>query len=96
MDKSSQKRALNNYRRRLGERGMARFEVLGLGSDRELIRSLAKRLAENDAEASRLRSEVSRSVIGSEPRRGGILAALRRSPLVPFYRVNLPSRRTVW
>lgn len=82
MDKSSQKRALNNYRRRLGERGMARFEVLGLGSDRELIRSLAKRLAENDAEASRLRSEVSRSVVGSEPRRGGILAALRRSPLV--------------
>lgn len=82
MDKSSQKRALNNYRRRLGERGMARFEVLGLGSDRELIRSLAKRLAENDAGAARLRSEVSRSVVGAEPRRGGILAALRRSPLV--------------
>lgn len=82
MDKSSQNRALKNYRRRLGERGLARFEVLALGSDRELVRSLAKRLAENDAEASRLRSEVSRAVVRSEPRRGGILAALRRSPLV--------------
>jgi len=27
---TSQKRALKNYRRRLSERGMARFEVLGL------------------------------------------------------------------
>lgn len=82
MTDSSQKRALSNYRRRLGERGMARFEVLGLDVDRELIRSLARRLAENDAEANRMRREFSRSVVGEPPRRGGILAALRRSPLV--------------
>jgi hypothetical protein len=55
MTSSSQMRALASYRRRLGERGMARFEVLGLDADRELIRALARRLAENDAEAARLR-----------------------------------------
>jgi hypothetical protein len=82
MGDSSQKRALSNYRRRLGERGMARFEVLGLDADRELIRSVARRLAENDAEAKRLRGEFSRSLAGEQTRRGGILAALRRSPLV--------------
>ena len=82
MSNPSQKRALANYRRRLNERGMARFEVLGLDADRDLIRSLARRLAEGDAEAARLRAEVTRSVIGGPPRRGGILSALRRSPLV--------------
>jgi hypothetical protein len=40
-----QKRALNNYRKRLKQQGMARFEVLGLDRDRDLIRSLATRLA---------------------------------------------------
>jgi hypothetical protein len=39
-------------------------------------------MAEDGAEASRLRAMVSRSVAGEPPRRGGILAALRRSPLV--------------
>jgi hypothetical protein len=72
---------------------MARFEVLGLDSDRELIRALAKRLAENDAEAARLRSEVCRSAAGAEPRRGGILAALRRSPLVGAA-INVPREET--
>ena len=77
-----QRRALDNYRRRLGERGMARFEVLGRDADRELIRSLARRLAQDDPEATRLRAELRRSIAGEPRRRGGILAALRRSPLV--------------
>jgi hypothetical protein len=79
---SSQKRAIQNYRTRLGERGLARFEVLGREADRDLIRSLARRLAEEGPEASRLRAVVSQSVSGEPPRTGGILAALRRSPLV--------------
>jgi hypothetical protein len=79
---SSQRRALKNYRGRLGKRGLARFEVLGLEVDRDLIRSLAKRLANNDQEALRLRADVSGSLAGEPPRKGGILAALRRSPLV--------------
>ncbi|MEI9987684.1 MAG: hypothetical protein WDN69_33860 [Aliidongia sp.] len=82
MANPSQKRALKNYRDRLGERGLARFEVLGLDADRALIRSLAKRLAENDPEASQLRAAVATSLAGEPPRKGGILAALRRSPLV--------------
>ncbi len=79
---SSQKRALRNYRSRLAERGLARFEVLGLDADRDLIRSLARRLAEDGPEASRLRAAVSQSIAGEPPKKGGILAALRRSPLV--------------
>lgn len=71
-----------NYRSRLRKKGVARFEVLGLDADRDLIRKLAKRLAQNDSEADRLRSEVRRTISDLPPKRGGILAALRRSPLV--------------
>ncbi|GJD35799.1 hypothetical protein [Methylobacterium aerolatum] len=73
---------MRNYRSRLGERGLARFEVLGRDTDRELIRSLARRLAEDTPEAQELRASVGRSMAGSPSRQGGILAALRRSPLV--------------
>ena len=61
---------------------MARFEVLGLDADRELIRSLARRLADNGPESARIRATVRRTVSGEPPRKGGILSALRRSPLV--------------
>jgi hypothetical protein len=82
MANTAQKRALRNYRSRLVKRGMARFEVMGLDADRDLIRSLAKRLAEDDPEAARIRATVSQTIAGEPPRKGGILAALRRSPLV--------------
>ena len=82
MGDTSQKRALKNYRNRLSERGMARFEVLGLDADRELIRSLAKRLAEDGPDAAKIRSAVSRTIAAEPPKKGGILDALRRSPLV--------------
>ncbi|MPR13544.1 hypothetical protein [Microvirga tunisiensis] len=82
MSNPAQKRALANYRQRLSQKGLARFEVLGLDTDRDLIRSLAKRLAQNDSEATRLRAELRRSVTGEPPQKGSILAALRQSPLV--------------
>jgi hypothetical protein len=82
MANTAQKRALRNYRTRLVKRGMARFEVLGLDSDRDLIRFLAKRLAEDDPDALRIRAAISRTIAGEPPEKGGILAALRRSPLV--------------
>ena len=82
MSGPSQKRALQNYRDRLSRLGMARFEVVGLDADRELIRSLARRLAEDGAEAAALRVAVGRTLSGEPPRKGGVLAALRRSPLV--------------
>lgn len=77
-----QKRALANYRKRLSQRGMARFEVLGLSTDRELIRSLARQLAEDKPEAQQIRASVHRSILAEPLNKGGILAALRRSPLV--------------
>jgi hypothetical protein len=82
MKDSSQTRALKNYRQRLNQRGMARFEVLGLVTDRQLIRSLAQRLAENTPEAVEIRTTVHRKILVEPGKKGGILAALRRSPLV--------------
>jgi len=79
---NSQKRAIQNYRSRLSERGLARFEVLGLDSDRDLIRSLARRLADDGPDSARIRATVSLAISGEPPKTGGILAALRRSPLV--------------
>lgn len=78
----SQRNAIRKYRSRLSERGLARFEVLGRDGDRELIRNVARRLAEDSAEASRLRQVIGQAVSGEPPRTGGILAALRQSPLV--------------
>jgi hypothetical protein len=77
-----QKRALDNYRKRLKQRGIARFEVLGLDADRDLIRSLARRLAGDGPDSARIRATVRRSIAGEPPKKGGILDALRRSPLV--------------
>ncbi|UOM37093.1 hypothetical protein [Acuticoccus sp. I52.16.1] len=78
----AQQRAVESYRTRLGERGLMRFEVIGRDTDRELIRSLARQLSEDTDAAARLRDTVRRTVLGETPQKGGILAALRRSPLV--------------
>jgi hypothetical protein len=67
MGNIEQKRALRNYRTRLAKRGMARFEVLSLYADRDLIRSLAKRLAEDGPDAVRIRAPVSRTIAGEPP-----------------------------
>jgi len=82
MGTTPQKRALNRYRKRLGQRGMARFEVLGLDADRELIRSLAKRLANNGPDSARIRDTVRLTISEKQSKKGGIVDALRRSPLV--------------
>ncbi|ENN89608.1 hypothetical protein RHSP_59614 [Rhizobium freirei PRF 81] len=79
---NSQKRAIQNYRSRLGERGLARFEVLGLDADRTLIREMARRLAEGGTEAARLRDVLTKTVSGDPPKKGGVYAWLRSSPLV--------------
>ena len=81
MNHASRRHAVQRYRKRLAQRGMARLEVIGRESDRELTRSLAEHLAENDAKAERLRATVSQGIAGEPPRTGGILKALRRSPL---------------
>jgi hypothetical protein len=79
MSTTPQKRALNNYRKRLNQRGMARFEVLGRDADRELIRSLARRLAGDGPDSARIRAAVRLTISGERPKKGGILNALRWS-----------------
>jgi hypothetical protein len=85
MPSPSQRRAVAAHRRRLAERGLGRFEVRGLEEDKDLLRGLARRLAARDDAAAALRADLARRMAdgaGEAPRTGGILAALRRSPLV--------------
>ena len=82
MNNVSHKRAIANYRKRLSERGMARFEILGRDADRDLLRAVAKRLAGEGPEAAALRTGLGRALAVDPPKTGGILEALRRSPLV--------------
>jgi hypothetical protein len=82
MGNTAQKRAIQNYRARLTQRGFTRFEIMALETDRDLIRSLARRLAEEGPEAEQVRVAM-KTVVAGEPRKpGGILSALRRSPLI--------------
>jgi len=92
MTETSQKRAIQNYRSRLSKRGLARFEVLGLNTDRDLIRSLARRLAEDGPAAAQIRAAVNQGVADERAKTGGILAALRRSPMVGA-ELNLKRRK---
>nr|WP_233287415.1 hypothetical protein [Bradyrhizobium oropedii] len=64
------------------KRGIVRFELQALEADRDLIRVLARKLSEEGPEAGNLRRTVQRAVSGEPPKPGGILNALRRSPLV--------------
>jgi hypothetical protein len=82
MTNAAQRRDAKKYGRRPLPEGVVRFVVIGLESDRNLIRTLAKKLAHAGPAAEKLREEVSRSVLGRPLEKGGILAALRRSPLV--------------
>ena len=79
---AAQKRASENYRRRLAERGMARFEVLGRENDRDLIRGLARQLAEDGPQAQRLRTIIADETNAQAPSGTEIVRALRSSPLV--------------
>lgn len=82
MNAAAQKRAIENYRARLTQRGFRRFEILAQETDRELIRSLARQLAEEGPAAEQTRRAVRALVSGDPPKSGGVLSALRRSPLV--------------
>jgi hypothetical protein len=82
MGSTSQARAIENYRKRLSKRGMARFEVLALKKDRDLVRAVARRLAENTPEAEDIRASMRQAIVEKSGTKGGILAWLRSSPLV--------------
>lgn len=78
---TSKKSTIHNSRTRPGKHSLVRFAVLGRDSDRNLIRSLARRLAENTPEAIQLRAAINQVIASEAPKKGGILAALLRSPL---------------
>jgi hypothetical protein len=82
MGETAQKRAIRQYRARLTERGFARFEIMALRSDRELFRALAKHLAEDGPQADQVRAALKTAIAPEPAKPGGILQALRRSPLV--------------
>lgn len=63
---------------RLAARGFLRFEVMVPKADRALIRAIMRLLAEHRRARDTLRAPVAES----RQNTGGILAALRRSPLV--------------
>jgi hypothetical protein len=77
---AAQKRAIQNHRKRLRSRGLSRFEVQGRTSDKQLLRDLARKLAEDSSEAANVRKTVESAV--SSENKGDIWEALRRSPLV--------------
>ncbi len=74
--------APQSYRSRLQARGLVRLQVTVGAQDRSLIRALAKRLAEAGPEATHLRATVESVLASPDAHVGGILAALRASPLV--------------
>lgn len=81
MTKNAQSRATENYRSRLAQRGMIRFEVVGREHDRGLIRTIARKLAQDDAQAAYLRTTITGVVADETSGKGGILRALLSSPL---------------
>jgi hypothetical protein len=82
MASRAQKRAITNYRSRLTGQGIVRFELQAFEADRDLIRALARKLVENGPDAGQVRRTIQQAVSGEQRESGGILAALRRSPLV--------------
>ncbi|MGH7022273.1 MAG: hypothetical protein ACREEB_01635 [Caulobacteraceae bacterium] len=78
----AQRKAVQNYRRRLRDSGLERFEVRGREADKDLVRAVAKRLAEGGATSGELRATIEARVNQGRGERGGVLKALRRSPLV--------------
>jgi hypothetical protein len=82
MSNPAQRRANKSYRSRLGRRGIARFEVMAPDSDRELIRALARTLAEGGPDAGQTRTAIRQALSCRQAGTGAILAALRRSPMV--------------
>lgn len=82
MSNSAQKRAIEKYRSRLTKQGIVRFELQALESDRALIRLLARKLITEGPEGGTIRRTVQQAISGEPPKCGGILTALRRSPLV--------------
>jgi hypothetical protein len=82
-EKSAKYRAVIKNRRALRTRGLSRYEVRGLESDKALIKALAKKLALDDPAAKSLRSTLEREVTPpAKLKYANLWEWLRASPLV--------------
>lgn len=81
MSGATRRRAPRHHRSHPIKGGTARFAVQGLETDRELIRTLARRLAEGGPASISIRATVSQLITAGGSPKGRILTALRRSPL---------------
>jgi hypothetical protein len=68
VNKSAQKRAIENDWSRLTKRGIVCFEIQALESDRDRIRALARKLTEEGGKAGQLRRAVHQAVAGGSPK----------------------------
>jgi hypothetical protein len=88
---------VKTYRAHLAERGLVRFEVVAREGDRELVRTLAKKLAEGSPETAQIRAAFSGPSEKYVPKKGGIVEELLKSPLagsgVKFKRYRGPWRK---
>lgn len=82
MSSIAQKKALQSYRQKIVKRGLVRFEVMAPKTDRDILREVAVSLTEGGAEAEKLRLTLKAALSSGERSKGGVFAALRRSPLV--------------
>ena len=80
-EKSAQYRAVVKNRKQMRARGLSRFEVRGLETDKALIRSIAKALADDNSTAKTLRAKLAQEVVATK-KPVNIVAWLRSSPLV--------------
>jgi len=81
-EKSAQYRAVMKNRRTMRARGLARYEVRGAEKDRDLIRALAKTLANDDDTAKKVRSAIEQALTAQGMTGRDIVEWLRASPLV--------------
>ncbi len=82
MSETAQDRASRTYRERLRRRGLKRHDIMAPERDGALLRRLGRRLAEGGDAAERARAAMQAAVQDEAAEVGGILEALRRSPLV--------------
>ena len=75
----AQKKAVQNHRRRLKERGLVRLEVQAPETDRALIRRIASLLRGDPERAAEIRQKL-RHLIGDDPK-PSLKALLASAPL---------------
>ena len=82
MSTAAQKSATGNYCEHPARRRVKRSDVMAPETDRSLTRTLGQRLSEDAPKAAHAQVTAKALAADDSPTRGGIFAALRRSPLV--------------